>query len=219
MKASTIAATAALLICSTSARAVSKRQTGGTVGAIDSVAIKNAVLAWQSDTGAVSNFLNFGVDNAAANADDIDGTFRTEASSAHGSEVDELNHKLILDQQLCAGGQSISNPVCGTICSPDANGVEQCSTALHDANDTLVAQGTFQSVVDLLQDMADNGFAQNGDISEINNGHDGIGGRCNAVLPAIDTYFAQAAALLVSEFNDHSIDGMTAVRPAACSSS
>jgi len=56
----------------------------------------------------------------------------------------------------------------------------------------LVEQGTFQSVVDLLQGLANFG--------------------------AIDTYFKAASDFIISAFNDHSLEGVTAVRPSACSS-
>jgi len=224
MKFSTSSAIAiAFIAASTSATPVQKVQaraaapssapssavSGGTVGSISADDIRNAVLAWRDDTAMVSNFLNVAADTVLSDDD-----LKTDAGLAFNSENDELTHKTVLDTQLC--GQS--GGCTQTLCSPDANGNEVCSSDLANANTVLVTQGTFQSVVDLLGDLKDNGNAglTNDDLDKINNGHDGIGGRCTSVLPAIDTYFAQASATLISDFGDSSLEGVTAVRPAAC---
>ena len=89
--------------------------------------------------------------------------FLSAASSALSAEKDELIHKQVLDTAL---GQA---------------------SIIQNANKTLVLEGTFQMVVDLLQDMASNGVSRIANVDKINNV------RCPRVLPAIDAYFAAAA--------------------------
>ena len=102
-----------------------------------------------------------------------------EIQGAHAlaAEKDELTHKAVIDAAL--GGK------------PN----------VQEANNVLVTQGTFQTVVDLLTDMADNG---NDDVRVIDEG------RCPHVLPAIDMYFAAVVSAC-------GLPGpVTAVRPQAC---
>jgi hypothetical protein len=62
-----------------------------------------------------------------------------------------------------------------------------------------------------------NGLSVNAaDVDHINNGNSTVGGRCGSVLPAIDVYFQAASQTLIESFNDTSLVGLTAVRPAAC---
>ncbi len=100
-----------------------------------------------------------------------------QGGHALAAEKDELTHKAVIDAAL------------GT----KAN--------VQEANNVLVTQGTFQTVVDLLTDMADNG---NNDVKVINEG------RCPHVLPAIDMYFAAVVSAC-------GLPGkVTAIRPHAC---
>ena len=102
-----------------------------------------------------------------------------------------------------------------------------CNDDLKNANIVLVTQGTFNSVVESLRTIATSTFDTAleielntvNEIGIIDDGTADIGGRCAAVLPAIDTYFQQASDYLVNEFGDHSLEGVTATRPAACSAS
>ncbi|KAH8587104.1 hypothetical protein B0O99DRAFT_694795 [Bisporella sp. PMI_857] len=124
--------------------------------------VGNAVLGWMNDTGKVTKFLN----TATSFTGD---EYTKQATIAFNAEVDELNHKAILDAAL--GDQ------------PDVQA----------ANDTLATKGTFQAVVDALQAMVNEGpdTAQQR-VTEINNN------RCVNVLPNINKYFAAAGSGTVS---------------------
>jgi len=163
--------------------------------------IKNAVFAWRDDTLAVSNFLN------RRGAGEDDDEFKADAASALASENDELTHKAVLDAQLCG----TTDP---SGCASTVNG----SDDLQNANNVLVAQGTFGTVVTLLGDIAQDGLVDAHLVDTINFGIP-IGapnGRCPQVLPAIDTYFRTASDILIAQFGDDSLVGVTAVRPTAC---
>ncbi|KAH8647450.1 hypothetical protein BGZ60DRAFT_423862 [Tricladium varicosporioides] len=120
--------------------------------------IANAVMSWMNDTAKVTKFLN--------TATSLSGDeFTKQATIALNAEVDELNHKMILDMGL---------------------GMMDMVQA---ANDTLATAGTFQAVVDALQQMVNDGpdTAQS-QVTAINNN------RCVNVLPNIDMYFAAAGS-------------------------
>lgn len=120
--------------------------------------IKNAVQSWRNDTGKVSKFLN----TATSFSGD---EFTKQATIALNAELDELNHKMVLD---AAFGQT---------------------DAVKKANDTLATKGTFQAVVDVLQSMVDNGpDTAQAQVDAINKN------RCVNVLPNIDAYFAAAGS-------------------------
>jgi hypothetical protein len=123
--------------------------------------IANAVLSWMADTGKVTKFLNTAT---GLTGDD----FTTQATIAFNAEVDELNHKMILDAAL--GDQA----------------------SVKAANDTLVTKGAFQTVVDDLNTMVKEGpdTAQKV-VDKIN------ANRCVNVLPNIDAYFAAAGSATV----------------------
>jgi len=108
-------------------------------------------------------------------------TFRNQAQIAHSAEVDELTQKAVLDQFM-----------------PNNQNVKA-------ANATL-SNGAFQLVVDRLDDMARQGFAQKNGIDDINKD------RCVNVLPNIDAYMREAALTIG---NGQGIQ--QSVRPAACS--
>jgi hypothetical protein len=99
--------------------------------------------------------------NVASTLSGID--FTDQATSALAMERDELTQKQTLDEVFG------SNPF------------------VQAANSTLVGQGTFQTVVSLLQDMAWNGVSRIGNVDAINHV------RCTYVLPAIDAYFSAVA--------------------------
>jgi hypothetical protein len=102
--------------------------------------LATAVLNWQADTSAVSNFLNTGKgiqDNTQ---------FKKAAKVAFDAEVDELTHKAIIDQANSADPNVIA------------------------ANDTLATAGAFQDVVDRLQLMATQGRSAVDNIDAINFG-------------------------------------------------
>ncbi|KAF2477523.1 uncharacterized protein BDR25DRAFT_364370, partial [Lindgomyces ingoldianus] len=102
--------------------------------------LANAVANWQADTSMVSNFLNTGasiMNNVA---------FKQAANVAFNAEVDELNHKAIIE-----GDQSIAT-------NPN----------IQAANSTLATGGSFQDVVDKLQEMSVKGRAAVQNIDLIN---------------------------------------------------
>lgn len=91
--------------------------------------LATAVANWMADTSMVSDFLNRGptIQNNVA--------FKQAATVAFNAEVDELNHKAVIDAAL------------GT----DPNVIA--------ANSTLATGGAFQDVVDKLQLMSVQGMA------------------------------------------------------------
>jgi hypothetical protein len=125
--------------------------------------VGNAQFNWYQDTFLVSQFLS---EATSLSGQDL----ANAASSALGSENDELIHKGVIDSLL----------------PNDPN--------IQAANNVLVNQGTFQFVVSGLTDLATNGAGYTPaqvlfSVNEINTD------RCNLVLPAIDTYLQAAAAL------------------------
>ena len=186
------AAISLVLAASAYARVISRRQDD------TQQQLLNAVRSWQDDTDEVSSFLDLSV-----GFDQSSDNFASLAIDALGQEKDELKHKATIEQLVGIGSTSCSI------------GNDQC-LSVTAANDTLVADGTFQSVVNLLQDMSNNGLSAIGAVDKINNGHDGIGGRCGSVLPAIDEYFLSASEFLQQNFNDNSLVGQQAIRPKAC---
>ncbi|KAI0182857.1 hypothetical protein EV127DRAFT_448624 [Xylaria flabelliformis] len=86
------------------------------------------------------------------------------AQVALAAENDELLHKKVLDDTFSSDKRIV------------------------DANDVLVNQGTFQSVVDALGKFATSGATMSSsDISTLLQNTNAV--RCGQVLPAIDTYF------------------------------
>jgi hypothetical protein len=100
--------------------------------------LATAVSNWMADTAMVSNFLNTGpsIQNNVQ--------FKQAATVAFNAEVDELNHKAIIDA---------------------ANGNDPNVIA---ANSTLATGGSFQDVVDKLQQMSVQGMAAAANINLIN---------------------------------------------------
>lgn len=109
-------------------------------------------------------------------------TFNQGANIAYNAEVDELTHKAILDQVIGL--------------DPDVS----------IANLTLT-NGVFQSVVNNLQIMADQGPGTQQLIDFIS------AVRCTQILPSIDTYMAVSARVVGSGATLR-----TAIRPDTCSS-
>ena len=108
-------------------------------GQIPSAAdLATAVSNWMADTSMVSNFLNTG----ASIRNNVQ--FKQAATVAFNAEIDELNHKAIIDA---------------------ANGADPNVIA---ANSTLVTGGAFQDVVNKLQEMSIKGQAAAGNIDLIN---------------------------------------------------
>lgn len=100
--------------------------------------LATAVANWMADTSMVSDFLNRGptIQNNVA--------FKQAATVAFNAEVDELNHKAVIDA---------------------ANGADPNVIA---ANSTLATGGAFQDVVDKLQQMSVQGMAAAANIDLIN---------------------------------------------------
>jgi hypothetical protein len=140
-------------------------QNGQTPSAND---LATAVSNWMADTSMVSNFLNTG----ASIQNNVQ--FKQAATVAFNAEVDELNHKAIIDA---------------------ANGNQPGVIA---ANSTLATGGSFQDVVDKLQQMSVQGIAAVSNIDLINQN------RCVNVLPNIDAYMASTGST------------SQAVRPSVC---
>ncbi|OHF00860.1 hypothetical protein CORC01_03934 [Colletotrichum orchidophilum] len=120
--------------------------------------VMNAVMSWMQDTAKVTKFLNTATSFTGAE-------FTKQATIALNAEIDELNHKKVLDAAF--------------------KGTDMVT----QANNVLDTQGNFQQVVDTLQGMVTNGpdTAQK-DVDSINQN------RCVNVLPNIDMYFAAAGA-------------------------
>ncbi|KAF2821420.1 hypothetical protein CC86DRAFT_448877 [Ophiobolus disseminans] len=130
--------------------------------------LATAVSNWQADTSMVSNFLNTG----ASIQNNVQ--FKQAATVAFNAEVDELNHKAIIDA---------------------ATGTDPNVIA---ANSTLATGGSFQDVVDKLQQMSVQGMAAVANIDLINQN------RCVNVLPNIDAYMASTGS------------ASQAIRPTVC---
>lgn len=124
--------------------------------------ITAAAAAWLQDTGFVSSFLDFATSTFPAAPPNL----LANAASAVGAELDELNHKKILDAFFVTNA-AVPNP------------------DIVAANDVLVNQFKFQMVVDGLMNITATG---NLDIVAIINAN-----RCANVLPAIDAYFNAVA--------------------------
>ncbi|KAF6835721.1 hypothetical protein CPLU01_04191 [Colletotrichum plurivorum] len=133
-----------------------QNNTAGGRNGVSDAQVMNAVMSWMQDTGKVTKFLNSATSFTGAE-------FTKQATIALNAEIDELNHKMVLDAAL--------------------TGMDMVA----QANNVLATQGTFQQVVDTLQSMVTNGpdTAQR-DVDSINNN------RCVNVLPNIDMYFAAA---------------------------
>lgn len=145
----------------TTAGASDAGKAGGATNGVSDKQVANAVTSWMNDTGKVTKFLN----TATSFTGD---EFTRQATIALNAEIDELNHKTILD---AAFGQM---------------------AMVQAANDTLATQGTFQAVVDTLQSMVDSGpDTAQAQVDVINKN------RCVNVLPNIDMYFAAAGSASV----------------------
>ena len=143
-------------------------------------AVGDAQLFWAGDTSLVSSFLSIA---PSLSGQDL----ATAATSALASEGDELNHKGVLDT------------IFQDVVSED----------IRAANATLVDHGTFQFVVDGLNDLATNGAGFTSDqvlssIAMINTV------RCNNVLPAIDIYLRLAVKFSGKQSPN------VAIRPSNC---
>lgn len=111
---------------SSSASASATANASAPAANVSDTQIANAVMSWQNDTAKVTKFLN--------TATSLTGDeYTRQATIALNAEVDELNHKMILDAAM-----------------------GQMQTVM-DANDVLATQGTFQAVVDTLQAMVNDG--------------------------------------------------------------
>ncbi|KAJ9616748.1 hypothetical protein H2200_000467 [Cladophialophora chaetospira] len=136
---------------------------------------------WAKDTGTVSDFLS----NAASFTG---ATLVAHATTALNAEKDELNHKAVLDAFFSGAN---ANPLITT------------------ANNVLVGEGTFNVVVQRLQEFVDHGLTFTTDdtntvvgiINEV---------RCNEVLPAIDQYFLATESVVNNGIQ------LLAVRPTNC---
>jgi len=124
--------------------------------------LPTAVTNWRADTSRVSNFLDIG--KSIQN----DAQFKAAANVAYLSEVNELEHKAVID---AANGNQ-----------PNVQG----------ANSTLATGGSFQDVVDKLKIMRDQGKSAVNNIDLI------LQNRCVNVLPNIDEYFKSTGSQLKS---------------------
>ncbi|CCF42927.1 hypothetical protein CH063_12784, partial [Colletotrichum higginsianum] len=112
---------------------------GGGRNGVSDVQVMNAVMSWMQDTAKVTKFLNTATSFTGAE-------FTKQATIALNAEIDELNHKMVLDAAF------------------------QGTDTVAQANAVLDTQGKFQQVVDTLQSMVTNGpdTAQK-DVDSINN--------------------------------------------------
>lgn len=114
---------------------------------------------WLKDTKIVSDFLDFAVSLPSGTPPDL----LRHAAAALDAELDELEHKAILDTYFHEANQKV-----------------------FFANAVLAKAGIFQFVVDKLHDITKNGSLEE-DVNAINIA------RCAWILPAIDVYFEQVA--------------------------
>jgi hypothetical protein len=119
--------------------------------------LATAVSNWMADTSMVSNFLNIG----PTIQNDVQ--FKQAATVAFNAEVDELTHKAVIDA---------------------ANGADPNVVA---ANSTLATGGSFQDVVDRLQQMSVQGKVAVGNIDLINQNRC-VNGMFSLHLDNIPTY-------------------------------
>ncbi|CZR63083.1 uncharacterized protein PAC_12980 [Phialocephala subalpina] len=124
--------------------------------------ITMAAAAWFQDTFFVSTFFDYAVSTSPNPPFNLG----ANAAQALSAELDELNHKTILDNFF----------VNTTTPNPD----------VVNAYNVLVTQGNFQQVVIGLADIATTGNLANVMTISTN--------RCAFVLPAIDVYFNAVAA-------------------------
>ena len=149
---------------------------------VTSSALDTAQGNWEADTAIVSSFLS--------SADSFSGTtLANAAQTALNAENNELTQKVVLDNQFVF----VNNP----------------NPTVQKANAVLVDQGTFQFVVNGLQNLATNGATMSAAqvsaaVASINTD------RCNKVLPAIDQYFTAASSFLKNG------QLLKAVRPTNC---
>ena len=129
--------------------------------------LATAVANWMADTSMVSNFLNTG----ASIQNNVQ--FKQAATVAFNAEVDELNHKAIIDA---------------------ANGNDPNVIA---ANSTLATGGSFQDVVDKLQQMSVQGQAAAANIDLINQN------RCVNGMSAHVSCSVQARVLIGGSSSQH----------------
>ncbi|KAK4891642.1 hypothetical protein LTR27_009811 [Elasticomyces elasticus] len=196
MKCSVIVAAAALLVSSAVATPLIKR---GGLPASDAAIIKQAALAWQANTRAVSDFLDAAAAILSVEQEGVTVDIRGLAATALDHEINELQQKGDLENQACA---------VDTNCQDTVQGFEPLLGAK-----TQLESGTFQSVVDQLTilsgDAGTDFDAIRTSVDLINNGPSG---RCQGVLPAIDQYFSVASDAL----SEGSLFGVRAIRPSAC---
>ncbi|KAK3639992.1 hypothetical protein LTR56_012166 [Elasticomyces elasticus] len=196
MKCSAIVVVASLLVSSTLATPLIKRED---LSASDAAIIKQAALAWQANTRAVSEFLDAAAAILSVEQEGVTVDLRGLAATALNHEINELQQKGDLEDQAC---------VVDTNCQDTVQGFESLLSAK-----TQLESGTFQSVVDQLTvlsgDAGTNFDAIKASVDIINNGPSG---RCQGVLPAIDQYFSVASDAL----SDDSLFGVRAIRPNAC---
>lgn len=112
-------------------------------------------------------------------------TFTSDAQNALAHELNELDQKSVIDSFF------------GT---SDAD--------INAANNELVTEGNFNDFVVGLQAIVANGATSAADISTL------ARGRCANILPAIDTYLAQASKQTGDGFT--SFETPTAIRPICC---
>ncbi|KAE8450698.1 hypothetical protein EG329_006043 [Mollisiaceae sp. DMI_Dod_QoI] len=126
--------------------------------------IMTAALNWQQDTGFVSSYLDYAVSTLPNSPPNL----QTNGAQALAAEMNELSHKMVLDNFFITGTDTPNQDVI-------------------NASNTLTG-GPFTTVVNLLGDISRTGNLD--DIANINSG------RCATVLPAIDVYFAAVAQAL-----------------------
>ena len=156
-------------------------------------AIEHAVYTWRQDTALVSDFLNKGKNQAFKGQMQ----FHHAATATLAAELNELPQKAVLDKYV-----------------PHSQEIET-------ANNTLVTEGTFGSVVSFLQQLTKLNYNTEymqilEDVNQIDFGTNTVAGRCEAVLPAIDMYFDAAAKYVQKLGGGTSLFGVQAIRPYAC---
>ncbi|KAG6006034.1 hypothetical protein E4U54_000243 [Claviceps lovelessii] len=150
--------------------------------------IDAAAQSWQADTEIVSQFLS--------TAESLTGQQLEQAASrALSAENDELNHRVVLDRMFRTGS------------------TQRKLASVEQASNVLDTQGTFQFVVDALQNLTNTGSqmssAQVGALVRAINED-----RCSLVLPSIDRYLAAAAT--AGQQKGSVGAALRAIRPVQC---
>lgn len=157
---------------------------------------------WRADTSTVSHFLSSAPSLLQKQQQKQSGAdLAAAAKIALDAENDELSHKEVIDEILGSGGNGNGE-----------GGNTNADERIAAADDVLVGQGTFQTVVDALERFAKDGDGTMTPDEAAALLQDTNAVRCGKVLPAIDTYFRVVGERLGLKGGDV----LVATRPTNC---